>query len=63
MAARRFGKEVDADGGRAMKESRGDQTEWYSSAIDNCWPPVIIWRQRGRASNTQKSGEGAEGPA
>ena len=58
MAARRSGKEADADGGRAMKESRGDQTERYSSVIDDSWLPTIIRRRQGGASNTQNGWEG-----
>ena len=53
IAARRSGKEVDADGGRAMKESRGDQTERYSSAINDSWLLIVIRRRRGGVSNTQ----------
>ena len=58
IAARRSGKEVDADGGCAMKESRGDQTERYSSVINDIWLLTIIWRRQGGASNTQNGWEG-----
>ena len=53
IAARRSGKEVDADNGRAIKESRGDQTERYGSVINDIWLLTIIRRRQGSASNTQ----------
>ena len=53
IVARRSGKEVNADDGRAMKESRGDQTERCSSVINNSWLLTIIRGRQGGASNTQ----------